>query len=278
MAGPRAVLDELAALGKEPAEVRPWLKMISDSTGISDPFGQHGPDGPRALALALDKADPLGTVRSEFHIPKAADGSETVYLTGHSLGLQPVSTAGAVKSELDKWATRGVAGHFEGDLPWASCEEKVVDLLGELVGAKTPKVEVAAMNSLTVNLHMLMAAFYRPVAGRAAILIEAGAFPSDRYAVASQIAHHGYDAAEWMIEVQPDPDTGLLNTDTITSIIDQNEGRLALVLLGGVNYLTGQVRSHHSLRPMVLCCTALMLLSWIRRLVESFYTPTYAFT
>lgn len=245
--GARAVFDEFAALPAEPPDVAPWLARLAASTGASDPFGEQGVEGARVFALALDAADPLSAMRHQFHIPKARDDAATdsVYLTGHSLGLQPVSTAAAVQAELDKWAARGVAGHFEGDLPWASCEEKLVDLLGELVGARNPQLEVAGMNSLTVNLHFLMAAFYRPVAGRAGILIEAGAFPSDRYAVASQIAHHGFDPAEWMVEVQPDQGTGLLTTEAITEAIARHEGRLALVLLGGVNYLTGQARHRH---------------------------------
>jgi kynureninase len=243
----RAVFDDFAALPAEPRDLAPWLARLAASTGAADPFGEEDADNARAFALALDAADPLSAMRRQFHIPKAKDDAttDTVYLTGHSLGLQPVSTAAAVQAELDKWAARGVAGHFEGDLPWASCEEKLVDLLGELVGARHPQLEVAGMNSLTVNLHFLMAAFYRPVAGRAGILIEAGAFPSDRYAVASQIAHHGFDPAEWMVEVQPDQSTGLLTTEAITDAIARHEGRLALILLGGVNYLTGQARHRH---------------------------------
>jgi kynureninase len=242
--GARSVFDDFAALPAEPPDVAPWLTRLAASTGATDPFGQQSAEAARAFALALDAANPLSSVRGQFHIPKAGNDAtrDAVYLTGHSLGLQPVSTAAAVQAELDKWAAKGVAGHFEGDLPWASCEEKLVDLLGELVGARNPQLEVAGMNSLTVNLHFLMAAFYRPVAGRAGILIEAGAFPSDRYAVASQITHHGFDPAEWMVEVQPDPATGLLTTDAITDAIACHEDQLAMILLGGVNYLTGQVR------------------------------------
>jgi len=184
----RAIFNEFSTLPDEPLDVSPWLERLAASTGLADVYGEAGADGARAFARALDAAEPLGATRREFHIPTAgAQATEAVYLTGHSLGLQPTSTAAAVKVELDKWAARGVAGHFEGALPWASCEEAVVELLGELVGAKNAKLEVAAMNSLTVNLHFLMAAFYRPTATRAAILIEAGAFPSDRYAVASQV-------------------------------------------------------------------------------------------
>ena len=118
---------------------------------------------------------------------------------------------------------------------------QLAHLFGELVGAREPSLEVAAMNSLTVNLHLLMAAFYRPSEGRAAIIIEAGAFPSDRYAVGSQIAHHGRKPEDWLIEIQPRAADGLLHTEDILATIDANRSRTALVLLGGVNYLTGQV-------------------------------------
>lgn len=166
------------------------------------------------FATVLDTADPLRSFRREFHIPPHR-GAEQAYMAGNSLGLQPRATAIEVKEELDKWAARGVMGHFEGSLPWATCEDALPPLLGELVGAKDVRLELGAMNSLTVNLHFLMAAFYRPTAGRAAILIEAGAFPSDRYATGSQIKHHGLDPAEWLIEVQPRADS-LLHTVEIT--------------------------------------------------------------
>ena len=115
-----------------------------------------------AFAKSMDAADELQKFRSDFHMPLHSDGSEQVYLTGNSLGLQPKSTAAAVTAELQKWAAIGVGGHFTGDLPWAQCEEKLPELLGEVVGAEDAELEVAAMNTLTVNLHMLMAAFYRP--------------------------------------------------------------------------------------------------------------------
>ena len=114
------------------------------------------------FAKSMDAADELHKFRSEFHKPLHSDGTEQVYLTGNSLGLQPKSTAAAVTAELQKWAAIGVGGHFTGDLPWAQCEEKLPELLGEVVGAEDAELEVAAMNTLTVNLHMLMAAFYRP--------------------------------------------------------------------------------------------------------------------
>ena len=158
-----------------------------------------------AVTFEFDAAEPLRHMRGDFHIPLCDDGSgvQQAYLAGNSLGLLPKSTEAGVKGELDKWAARGVMGHFEGALPWATCEDASPPLVAELVGPKHPALEVGAMNSLTVNLHMLMAAFYRPSDGRAAIIIEAGAFPSDRYAVGSQIRHHGRDPSEWLIEIQP---------------------------------------------------------------------------
>ena len=171
-------------------------------------------------------------------MPLHSDGTEQVYLTGNSLGLQPKSTAAAVTAELQKWAAIGVGGHFTGDLPWAQCEEKLPELLGEVVGAEDAELEVAAMNTLTVNLHMLMAAFYRPSGERSTIIIEAGAFPSDRYAVASQLAHHGVPA-DRLVEVGAAGE--VLATADVIAAIEANHERLALVLLGGVNYLTGQV-------------------------------------
>ena len=188
----------------------------------------------------MDTAEPLAKMRGDFHIPRHGL-SEQAYMAGNSLGLQPKNCSEHVDGEMVKWAQRGVMGHFEGALPWATCEDALPPLLAEMVGAKDPALEIGAMNSLTVNLHLLMAAFYRPSEGRAAILIEAGAFPSDRYAVGSQVRHHGRNPSDWVIEVQPRPDDSLLHTEDILAAIDANADRLALVLLGGVNYLTGQV-------------------------------------
>ena len=209
-----------------------WLSILSSAAELpldSDEF-----------AAAVDAAHPLRGLRARFHIPPHGAG-ELAYMAGNSLGLMPRSATDAIKVETDKWAALGVGGHFTGELPWASCEDALPPLLADLVGAKDPALELGAMNSLTVNLHLLMSAFYRPSAGRAAILYEADAFPSDRYAVASQVRHHGRDPATWLIEVQPRPSDGLLHTADILAAIDANAHRLALVLLGGVNYLSGQV-------------------------------------
>ena len=190
------------------SDSRAWLSVLSKAA--DEPLDSA------AFAAAIDAAEPLRGMRGEFHIPPVdGGGEEQAYLAGNSLGLLPKATEAGVKAELDKWAARGVMGHFEGALPWATCEDAIPPLVAELVGAKHPQLEVGAMNSLTVNLHLLMAAFYRPTDGRAAIIIEAGAFPSDRYAVGSQIRHHGRDPNDWLIEVAPRAD-GLLHTEDST--------------------------------------------------------------
>src|SRR5690606_27760431 len=146
--------------------------------------------------------------RAEFCIPRE-NGREIAYFCGNSLGLQPRATRQAVIDELDYWAELAVEGHFRGRLPWMDYHEFVRDDLAMMVGAKP--VEVVAMNALSVNLHLLMVSFYRPSAGRAAILIEKSAFPSDRYAVEAQIRFHGRDPADALIELQPDQADGTLS-------------------------------------------------------------------
>lgn len=189
-----------------------------------------------AEAAALDARDPLRAFRDEFLIPKHG-GGEQAYFCGNSLGLQPRGVRQALLDELDDWQQLGVEAHFRGRHPWMPYHEFVREGLAHLVGAEP--IEVVAMNSLTVNLHLLMASFYRPEVGRAAILIERGAFPSDRYAVASQIAWHGFDPASELIELDADAD-GLLGEETILRALTEHRERIALVLLPGVQYLSGQ--------------------------------------
>ena len=227
-----SAVSEWHAARDESGAPSEWLTAAAAAAG-------HAVDS-AAFADWLDETDPLRSFRDKFHVPEHEPGKEQVYFCGDSLGPQPRATTAAVQTELQKWALGGVSGHFTGDLPWATCEEVLPELMADMVGARDAKLEVAAMNSLTVNLHMLMATFYRPVAGRAAILIEAGAFPSDRIAVVSQIQNHGFDPASELVEVAPRLD-GLLYTEDITAAISAHHPRLALVLLGGVNYLTGQV-------------------------------------
>lgn len=191
----------------------------------------------RTQALALDAADPLRPFRNEFLVPRHRERDQ-VYFVGNSLGLQPRGARAHVLEVLDKWAGEAVEGHFSGPTGWMNYHGLVREPLARLVGAQPG--EVVAMNTLTVNLHLMMASFYRPTRERPAILIEAGAFPSDRHAVESQIRLHGYDPATDLIEVQPDEAAGTLSMDAIAAAIEQHGPRLALVLWPGVQYRTGQ--------------------------------------
>ncbi|MEZ5461705.1 kynureninase [Dokdonella sp.] len=188
-------------------------------------------------ALAADAADPLADFRSEFFIP-SHEGHEIGYFCGNSLGLQPRAARQAVIDELDYWAELAVEGHFRGRLPWLDYHEFVRDDLALLTGAQPG--EVVAMNTLSVNLHLLMVSFYRPTPERPAILIEKSAFPSDRYAVEAQVRFHGFDPATALIEIAPDQPGGTISDQAILRAIDEHGSRVALVMLPGVQYLTGQ--------------------------------------
>ena len=190
-----------------------------------------------AHAAALDAFDPLRGFRDEFLIPQH-DGAPMAYFVGNSLGLQPRGARAHVEAVLGKWEHEAVEGHFTGDAQWMGYHELVRDSLARLVGAKP--VEVVAMNTLTANLHLLMVSFYRPTRERPALLIEAGAFPSDRHATASQVAFHGFDPSTDLIEVEPDEPNGTISMAAIERAIDANRDRLALVLWPGVQYRTGQ--------------------------------------
>lgn len=192
----------------------------------------------RDQALALDQADPLAAYRSQFHIPKTANGTQAVYFCGHSLGLQPKNTAALVQQELHHWQQSAVEGHFTGARPWLSYHEQLTQGLAELCGALP--IEVTAMNSLTVNLHLLLISFYKPSAKRHKILIEANAFSSDRYAVSSQLKLHGYDPATSLIELKPRLGEDTLRTEDILSVLEREGHTITTVVLPGVQYLTGQ--------------------------------------
>jgi kynureninase len=192
----------------------------------------------RAGAADLDAADPLATYRAQFLLPEHTDGQPWVYLAGNSLGLQPKNTRAFVDAELRDWARLGVEGHFRAEHPWMPYHENVTAQTARLVGARP--VEVVVMNTLTVNLHLMLASFYRPTQQRHRILMEGGAFPSDQYALASQARWHGLDPAATLVEVAPLPGEMTLRTEGILSRIEAEGERLALVLLGSVNYLTGQ--------------------------------------
>ena len=189
-------------------------------------------------AAALDARDPLAPFAEEFHHPLDPAGRRAVYLCGHSLGLQPRAAAACVERELAVWRDRAVLGHHEEPRPWVRYHERFSAPLGELCGAMP--TEVVAMNSLTVNLHLLLVSFFQPTPARNRILIEKPAFPSDRYAVVSQLAFHGLEPAAHLIEVAPRPGEQCLRTEDLLAAIGRNREHLALVLLPGVQYLTGQ--------------------------------------
>ena len=185
-------------------------------------------------AALRDAADPLGHLRAEFYLP-TLEGQEVIYLTGNSLGLQPVGTVAAIATELESWKTHGVEGHFKGPNPWMPYHERLTDSLARLAGAKPS--EVVAMGSLTGNLHTLLASFYRPSADRPLLVCEAKAFPSDQYALASQVQMHEGAA---LLEISgTDPD-GAPNPEEVLAAIEKHGHRGATLLMGGVHYFTGR--------------------------------------
>ncbi len=192
-----------------------------------------------AYAQQLDKQDPLTAMRSHFGIPKQTNGEDEYYFTGNSLGLQPKLAREYVIELLDSWQQRGVKGHFEGDYPWLPYHEFLTEQSAELVGA-LPE-EVVMMNSLTTNLHLMMVSFYQPNDKRRKILIEDHAFPSDHYAVESQLKHHHQDVDNCMLLWQPRSGEELLNHEDLYQLIEQQGDEIAMILLPGVQYYTGQV-------------------------------------
>lgn len=191
-----------------------------------------------AHALERDAADPLRQFRERFCLPKDASGEPLIYLVGNSLGLMPKITREAVTQELDDWAMLGVDGHLEGRVPWYSYHETVRDGAARLVGAQPH--EVVCMNSLTANLHFLMATFYRPAKSRHAVLMEDPAFPSDTYAVQSQIRHHGFSPRDSLLTVGPREGASAIRTEDIEAMLERRGSEIAVVLLAGVNFFTGQ--------------------------------------
>ena len=189
------------------------------------------------FAIAMDECDPLKNYRDRFLIPKTSAG-DCIYLCGHSLGLQPKAAAAYIEQELKDWAALGVEGHFHAKNPWMPYHRLLTDQTAELVGAKP--LEVVVMNSLTVNLHLMMVSFYRPTKVRHKIVVERGAFPSDQYAVKSQIHFHGFDPAASLIELTPRPGEFCLRDEDIDAVIEREGDTIALIMLGGVNYATGQ--------------------------------------
>lgn len=192
----------------------------------------------QAYARQLDERDPLKKFRDKFYIP-IINGSESIYFTGNSLGLQPKTTQDYVLNELEDWASFGVEGHFHARQPWFSYHEMFPHLLTKIVGA-LPE-EIVVMNQLTVNLHLLMATFYQPTKERFKIICEAKAFPSDQYAFESQARFHGLNPEEVIIEVSPREGEHIIRTEDILAVIKQHADEAALVIFSGVNYYNGQV-------------------------------------
>ena len=190
------------------------------------------------FAVQLDHEDPLREFRERFHVPVDSTGRPVIYFVGNSLGLMPKTTRAAVEQELDDWAQLAVDGHLEGRTPWYSYHETLREPAARLVGARPH--EVVCMNSLTVNLHLMMASFYRPTKTRFKVLMEDPAFPSDTYAVKSQIAHHGFDPGDAVVLARPREGEFAVRTEEIEAVLEREGEQIALVLLAGVNFFTGQ--------------------------------------
>lgn len=192
----------------------------------------------RSYAEEMDARDPLAHFRERFHIPQQPDGREHLYFCGNSLGLQPKTVRTFVEQELADWERLGVEGHVHARNPWLPYHEFLTAAMARVVGGLPS--EVVVMNSLTVNLHLLMVSFYRPTPQRHKVIIEADAFPSDRYAVISQLQFHGFDPQTSLVELRSKSGHPVIPTEEILEVIAQEGDTVALVMLGGVNYYTGQ--------------------------------------
>jgi kynureninase len=190
------------------------------------------------FARQLDGEDSLRLFREKFHLPLGKDGKPLIYFAGNSLGPMPKSARGIVEEELDNWAKLGVDAHHATGTPWYTYHEALREPTARLVGAEP--VEVICMNSLTVNLHLMMATFYRPTKSRFKILMEEPAFPSDTYAIKTQIAHHGLDPEDALILARPRKGEFTIQTEDIVDLIEKHADQLAVVMFAGVNFFTGQ--------------------------------------
>ena len=193
----------------------------------------------RDFALELDKNDPLLSYQEKFHFPLQENGEKHIYLCGNSLGLQSKNTESFVIQELDDWKKLGVEGHFHARKPWLPYHEFLSESYSKIIGSK--ESEVVAMNTLSVNLHLMLVSFYRPDTLRNKIIIEGDAFPSDIYAVESHIRHHGLDPSESLIKLKPREGEVIIRLEDVKRVIQQNADSVSLIMLGGVNYYTGQV-------------------------------------
>ncbi len=189
------------------------------------------------FAKSLDAHDVLAKYRQQFYFPKL-NGKEAIYLTGNSLGLQPKTALVALEQELEDWKNYGVEGHFHGKNPWFHYHKFLTEKAAKVVGALPH--EVVVMNNLTVNLHLMMVSFYRPTATRYKIIMEAGAFPSDQYAMESQVRFHGYNPEDAIVEIAPREGEYHLRTEDIIETINKNAGETALIMFSGVQYYSGQ--------------------------------------
>ena len=190
------------------------------------------------FALKMDAEDDLKIFRNQFFIPQH-NGKDVIYFCGNSLGLQPKSAKNVVDKVLNDWEKLGVEGHFKGDSPWVSYHKQFREPISQLVGALSH--EVVVMNNLSTNLHLLLVSFYQPTANRYKIICEAGAFPSDQYALESHVKYHGFDPEDAIIELAPSDGEYILHTENIIEAIEKHQNETALILLGGVNYYTGQL-------------------------------------
>jgi kynureninase len=191
-----------------------------------------------SFAKQLDADDPLRFFREKFHLPLGKDGEPLIYFAGNSLGLMPKSARQSVDEELDDWAKLGVDAHLEAKTPWYTYHEPLREPTARMVGAKP--VEVICMNSLTVNLHLMMASFYQPTKSRFKILMEDSAFPSDTYAIKTQIRHHGLSPKDALILASPRKGEFTVHTEGIVDLIEKNRDTLAVIMIAGVNFFTGQ--------------------------------------
>jgi kynureninase len=191
------------------------------------------------FAQQSDGEDRLGSLREKFHLPVGKDGKPLIYLAGNSLGLMPKTARQIVEQELDDWARLGVDAHLEANTPWYTYHESLREPMARVVGAKP--IEVICMNSLTVNLHLMMATFYRPTKSRFKIVMEDPAFPSDTYAVKTQIVHHGVDPKKGLILARPRKGEFTVREETIAELLEKEGDQIAVVLLAGVNFFTGQL-------------------------------------
>lgn len=192
-----------------------------------------------SFARQLDAEDPLRHFRDKFHLPPGPEGQPLIYLAGNSLGLMPKAARKIVEEELDDWARLAVDAHLGGKTPWYTYHETLREPAARLVGAKP--TEVVCMNSLTVNLHLMMATFYRPTKTRYKILMEEPAFPSDTYAIKSQIVHHGFNPDDALVLARPREGEHTVRAEDIEVALEQHGGQIALVLFAGVNFLSGQL-------------------------------------